>query len=137
MAVKPLDADEKGLRIAYTPGGPQEVGIINESGLYHLILKSRVPAAKRFRKWVTGDLLPTLRKTGSYTLPSAQPESLLTTEGRSVFGGITKRVVASQIRPLLRQQQIDQANIIALKREIAAIKEAPIADRSVRRVDRD
>ncbi len=48
--------------------------IINESGLYTLILRSNKPAAKPFRKWVTAEVLPAIRKTGSYRQPSADPD---------------------------------------------------------------
>jgi prophage antirepressor-like protein len=61
-----LDEDEKGVQIVDTLGGPQETTIINESGLYSLILTSRKPAAKRFKKWVTAEVLPSIRKTGGY-----------------------------------------------------------------------
>ena len=69
-----LDEDEKGVSIVYTPGGPQEMNIINESGLYNLIFTSRKPEAKRFRKWVTGEVLPSIRQTGSYALPTDKTE---------------------------------------------------------------
>lgn len=61
-----LDDDEKGVHTMDTPGGPQSFTIINESGLYALILTSRKPSAKRFRKWVTAEVLPSIRKTGAY-----------------------------------------------------------------------
>jgi prophage antirepressor-like protein len=66
-----LDEDEKGLRIVQTPGGQQEMVTINESGLYSLILTSRKAEAKRFKRWVTHDVLPAIRKTGSYQVPAA------------------------------------------------------------------
>ena len=55
----------------HTPGGPQEMTIINESGLYSLILTSRKPEAKKFKKWVTSEVLPAIRKTGKYVHPDA------------------------------------------------------------------
>lgn len=61
-----LDEDEKGVNQIHTPGGMQEMTIINESGLYNVILRSDKPEAKPFRKWVTSEVLPTIRKTGSY-----------------------------------------------------------------------
>ena len=57
---------------------------------------------------------------------------MLTRDNRNAVGGMVKRVVASQIRPLLQQQQIDHANIITLKQEIAAFKAVPVAERPVR-----
>ena len=68
-----LDDDEKGGQIVPTLGGDQEMTVINESGLYSAILKSRKPEAKAFKKWVTSEVLPSIRKTGSYTAPTAQP----------------------------------------------------------------
>lgn len=74
---KVLDEDEKGVAIVYTPGGDQQVSIVNESGLYSLILRSRKPEAKRFKRWVTHDVLPAIRKTGSYSLePASLPRTL-------------------------------------------------------------
>lgn len=67
-----LDDDEKGGHIVPTLGGDQEVTIINESGLYAAILKSRRPEAKAFRKWVTSEVLPAIRKRGSYAAPGAE-----------------------------------------------------------------
>jgi prophage antirepressor-like protein len=61
-----LDDDEKGVHTVDTPGGPQEMAIINESGLYSTILTSRKEAARRFKRWVTGDVLPSIRKHGGY-----------------------------------------------------------------------
>ncbi|EKT4540170.1 BRO-N domain-containing protein [Pseudomonas sp. C5pp] len=67
-ALSRLDDDEKGIHSMNTPGGPQNLGIINESGLFSLILTSRKPEAKRFKKWVTSEVLPSLRKHGSYSI---------------------------------------------------------------------
>lgn len=61
-----LDNDEKGVHEMDTLGGKQKMSIINESGLYNVILRSDKPEAKPFRKWVTGTVLPSIRKTGSY-----------------------------------------------------------------------
>ncbi|WP_025826834.1 BRO family protein [Acetobacter okinawensis] len=68
-----LDSDEKDRHIMTTLGGSQEMTIINESGLYSLILTSRKAAAKRFKKWVTAEVLPALRRTGTYSI-GAQPD---------------------------------------------------------------
>ena len=71
-ALKGLDDDERGsLRISEgtsPAGGNPNMNIISESGLYTLIMRSNKPEAKRFRKWVTSEVLPTLRKTGSYSV---------------------------------------------------------------------
>ena len=65
-AVSRIDDDERGTTTVRTAGGPQEVLTINESGLYSLIFTSRKPQAKRFRKWVTSEVLPAIRQTGRY-----------------------------------------------------------------------
>ncbi|WP_195197890.1 BRO family protein, partial [Acinetobacter baumannii] len=64
-----LDDDEKGTHNLRTPSGSQDLTIINESGLYSAILKSRKPEAKKFKKWVTSEVLPSIRKTGKYEAP--------------------------------------------------------------------
>jgi prophage antirepressor-like protein len=74
-ALSSLDDDEKGVSITDTLGGPQELATVNESGLYALIFRSRKPEARLFRKWVTGVVLPAIRKTGSFER-SRQPLAL-------------------------------------------------------------
>lgn len=74
-AVARLDGEEKGVRTMDTLGGTQEVAVINESGLYSLILTSRKPEAKRFKKWVTSEVLPSIRKTGGYSMAQPVPPS--------------------------------------------------------------
>lgn len=56
-------------------GRTQQANFVNEDGLYDTILDSRKPDAKRFRKWITGDVLPSIRKTGSYSIPGHTPEN--------------------------------------------------------------
>lgn len=72
-ALKALDDDERGsLRISEgtsLKGGNPNMNIINESGLYTLIMRSNKPEARRFRKWVTSEVLPSIRATGQYTIP--------------------------------------------------------------------
>ncbi|WP_407570697.1 Bro-N domain-containing protein [Deinococcus altitudinis] len=63
-----LDEDEKGVSLIHTPGGQQEMTVVNESGLYAVILRSDKPQARPFRKWITNEVLPALRTKGSYTL---------------------------------------------------------------------
>lgn len=70
------DEDKKEAPIQGTPGGTQSMTIINESGLYSLILSSKMPNAKRFKHWVTSEVLPSIRKTGSYQVPQTPEEQL-------------------------------------------------------------
>lgn len=71
-----LDEDERGSVRVDTPGGEQEMTAVNESGLYHVILRSDKPEAKPFRKWVTSEVLPAIRKTGTYSVPNKQDKSI-------------------------------------------------------------
>ena len=61
-----VDAEDKGVSILDTPGGKQKITIINESGMYSLVLSSKMPKSKEFRRWVTSHVLPTIRRTGGY-----------------------------------------------------------------------
>ena len=65
-AIGSLDDDEKGVGITDTPGGRQKMAIITEPGLYSLVLRSRKPEAKLFKRWITHEVIPAIRKTGQY-----------------------------------------------------------------------
>ena len=65
---KRVDDEDKGVTKLGTPGGVQDVTIINESGLYSLIFSSKLESAKRFKRWVTSEVLPQLRRTGTYSI---------------------------------------------------------------------
>jgi prophage antirepressor-like protein len=80
MALKALDEDEKGTSTVGTPGGPQEMSIISEPGLFHLLNTSRKPAAKPFKRWVNHEVLPALRKTGVY---ATTDKAVVTTREKS------------------------------------------------------
>ena len=88
-ASKRLDADEK-MTLSNIEGhsgrrgGPQALTIINESGLYSLVLTSRKAAAKRFKKWVTAEVLPTIRKTGAYSMSAAAEDGVAAAWGQPV-----------------------------------------------------
>lgn len=111
-----LDDDEKDVRIVDTLGGKQEMVCINESGLYSLILTSRKPQAKRFKKWVTSEVLPSIRKTGQYSIgqqtPVPQPQLQQPTliEINTVFAGL----VELGIKPEL----IESAKLTAIAKSI-------------------
>ena len=89
-----LDEDEKGTRIVSTPGGEQEMLVINESGLYSAILRSRKPEAKRFKKWVTAEVLPSIRKHGQYQDSSNKLGTLIGqtigTDGFRILGSLVE-----------------------------------------------
>lgn len=74
---KRVDADDKGVANCDTLGGEQNMTIINESGLYSLILSSKLSTAKKFKHWVTSEVLPTIRKHGAYMTPETLQEAIL------------------------------------------------------------
>lgn len=76
-AMSRLDADERGSVLVDTLGGQQQMGAVNESGLYGLIMRSNKPEAKKFRKWVTSEVLPSIRKTGGYRLSGRRCDDYL------------------------------------------------------------
>ena len=73
---KHVDIEDRGLAKCDTLGGTQEMVIINESGLYSLVLSSKLESAKRFKRWVTSEVIPQIRKTGSYHIPKTYAEAL-------------------------------------------------------------
>ncbi len=70
-----VDEEDKGVTKCDTLGGKQELTVINESGLYSLIMSSQLQSAKKFKRWVTSEVLPAIRKTGQYSVPGYQPKS--------------------------------------------------------------
>lgn len=74
-----VDLEDKGVTKCDTPGGVQDLTTINESGLYSLVLSSKLPSAKRFKRWVTSEVLPALRRQGGYMLTGANetPEQIM------------------------------------------------------------
>lgn len=100
VVVRRLDDDEKGVSILRTLGADPnkslgvELNIINESGLYKLILRSNKPEAKKFTKWVTAEVLPAIRKTGRYEAHPASTEAprLEDWHSKAIAGAINKRV---------------------------------------------
>ncbi|KLA46989.1 phage antirepressor [Ligilactobacillus ruminis] len=75
-----VDSEDKGVTKCYTLGGTQQTTIINESGLYSLILSSKLPDAKKFKHWVTSEVLPAIRKHGAY-MTDAKAASIVTDKG--------------------------------------------------------
>lgn len=98
-SVRYLDDDERGRCPVDTPSGEQEVLIVNEPGLYSLILRSRKPEAKAFKRWITHEVLPAIRRTGTYSTTPAVPD-LVTPEGVLVmaeqFAATARQLVAAR-----------------------------------------
>jgi prophage antirepressor-like protein len=97
-----VDDEDKGVDEMATPGGTQKTVFINESGLYSLILSSKLPQAKAFKRWVTSEVLPQIRKTGGY-IPTKDAD------GRQL----------SDLEIMARALQIQQKTIATQKEQIA------------------
>ena len=76
----PVDAEDKGVGKIPTPGGEQDVTIINESGLYSLVLSSKLPSAKQFKHWVTAEVLSSIRRHGAYATAPTIEKIIASTE---------------------------------------------------------
>lgn len=113
-AVARLDDDEKRVSVVPTPlGGPQSMTLVNESGLYSLIFQSRKPEAKAFRKWVTAEVLPAIRKTGAYRVRPAS--------GRAIRG---ERVNADILNLLwLIGESLEPGDISSLALELGVCRQ--------------
>ena len=87
-----LDPEDKGTRLVGTPGGDQVMTVISEPGLYVAVIRSQVQEAKRFKRWVTHEVLPKIRKTGSYSAPKTLEQRSL-----EVIGELTQVVQEQQL----------------------------------------
>ena len=112
-----VDDEDKGVTKCYTPGGEQEMTIINESGLYSLVLSSKLPTAKKFRRWVTAEVLPAIRRTGGYQLP------------RDYLSALRALVTAEEEKQALRAENEHQRQAIAefepMRQYVDAILSSP------------
>ena len=109
-ALDRLDEDEKGVTTIKGLGGPQTCNIISESGLYSLVLTSRKPQARAFKKWITSEVLPAIRKTGSYghaPLPPATGPAAAFINGidRLIERGIAPDTAAIQLARVWGRQE--------------------------------
>lgn len=75
-AMRNVDGDDKRVCPVSTPSGTQKMTVVNESGMYALIFGSKLESAKKFKKWVTSEVLPSIRKTGGYGAPKTIPEQI-------------------------------------------------------------
>lgn len=126
-ALRRLDDDEKGLTRVYTLGGEQSLSVVSESGLYALILTSNKPAAKRFRKWVTAEVLPAIRRTGAYYRGVAKTDTLEAPRVDVPIAVIDQHRLLINRAYLATLSEVHQATArarVANMREIAALVEA-------------
>lgn len=91
-ALASLDLDEKGVATIDTPGGQQQMQVVNEPGMYSLVLRSRKPEARNFKRWITHEVLPQIRATGSYSVPKTLEQRSL-----EIIGELTQVVQDQQL----------------------------------------
>jgi prophage antirepressor-like protein len=130
-AARNLGEHQKGGHILPTPGGDQRVTIINESGLYRLVLRSRKPEAEKFSDWVTGEVLPSIRKTGGYGKPAYDPDQIALAHRAAVIA--TAKVYQSVFDAVMQAQDW-QLNRYMLRFDVTA-EEGTVA--RVKPVDRN
>lgn len=105
-----VDEEDKGVTKCDTLGGTQEMTVINESGLYSLILSSKLPTARRFKRWVTSEVLPTIRKHGVYAVdevlanPDMLIEALLQLKAEREINQALKETVAVQNQQIVEMK---------------------------------
>lgn len=146
---KPTDAvrkrvfeEDRGVSKMETPSGTQQMTIINESGLYSLIFGSKLEKAKRFKHWVTSEVLPALRKTGSYTISQGQNgqskpmsrEYLLATaflESQKVIEENTREIARLSVKCNNLNDQVsqDQEVIDAMTKDVTPAEKRAVLNR--------
>jgi hypothetical protein len=123
-AVRSLDDDEKGAETVRTPGGEQSITVINEPGLYSLILRSRKPQAKAFKRWITHEVIPALRKTGRYEV-APKPKEITAAAGPVPYR--EQAEILSILRPVLPESYAIATGKVILAR---AMGERPVLESS-------
>src|SRR5690606_31148676 len=108
-----LDEDEKKQVNAHTLHGMQGIrnpmlNLVNESGLYSLILRSRKPEAKRFKRWVTSEVLPTIRKTGGYATPGTDLHRMLADSPLDALRAVAETATKLAEENLALKQRIEE-----------------------------
>lgn len=102
-----LDDEDKGVTKCDTPGGEQEMTIINESGVYSLIFSSRLEKATEFKRWVTSVVLPAIRKHGAYIAPGTPPQGVEAAALQAVLQPITATMEALTAAVQALNQRMD------------------------------
>lgn len=122
-AISRLDTDERGSLKVDTLGGKQEMATVNEYGLYSLVLSSRKPEAKEFKRWITHDVLPSLRKYGTYSLniPRTLPDALKAYASEIEAHNKTKALVEAQRPKVLFADAVSTSDTDILVGDLAKL----------------
>ena len=123
-----VDEEDKGVTKCDTPGGVQDLTVINESGLYSLILSSKMPNAKKFKRWVTSEVLPTIRRHGLYAMDEvlANPDilinALLELKAERERNASLQAVVAVQNQQMIEMQpKVSYYDVVLNCKDLVAI----------------
>jgi prophage antirepressor-like protein len=91
-----MEPDERGLHAVQTPSGIQQMVVVNEAGLYAMVFKSRKPEARRFKRWVVHEVLPTIRKTGAYVTDAAAASDPILAQAQMLIEMRLKQIAQEQ-----------------------------------------
>lgn len=105
---KHVDEEDRGFSKITTPSGTQEMTVINESGLYNLIFSSKLPSARKFKKWITSEVIPSIRKSGSYGIPKLSQNELILKIAESNVE-LERRIAAAENETKAVSEKIDNA----------------------------
>ncbi|MCW8105431.1 phage antirepressor [Lactobacillus mulieris] len=122
------DEDKKDAPIQGPLGGVQTMTMVNESGLYSLIFSSKLPTAKKFKRWVTSEVLPTIRKHGAYMTEQKIEEALLNPD---TLITLAKQLKAEKEQRLLAQKQVEEMTPKAVFHDAVANAENTMLVRDV------
>ncbi len=118
-----VDDEDKGAVKFSTPGGVQDLTVINESGMYNLVLSSKMPNANKFKRWVTSEILPSIRKHGAYMTPEKLEEVLLNPD--------TLIRLATELKEEREQRKQAEAKIEADKPKVLFADAVSASDTSI------
>ncbi|SIH91937.1 gp54 protein [Mycobacteroides abscessus subsp. abscessus] len=122
--VRRIDPEDRGTRSVSTPGGVQSMSVVSEAGLYTAILSSQVDGAQRFKRWITHDVLPAIRRTGTYSHYPAQPTELPSKRQ------LAQMVIDAEDRADAETRARVQAEMRAKELEVPALAWSHMADSS-------
>lgn len=129
MAMQRLAEDEKGVNRIDTPGGPQDMAVVSESGMYALVLRSDKERAVEFRRWVTSEVLPQIRKTGSYSAVELTEDELihraLEVSTRRV-AALTERVAELEPKAQVAEKLLDADGDLSVRDTAQALTRAGV-----------
>lgn len=126
--VKHVDNEDKGVAKCDTLGGTQELTVINESGLYSMILSSKLPTAKRFKHWVTSEVLPSIRKYGIYELKQKRrkPVDIIFKQNMNIAKNILENMEIKKEKAFIiaieRTEELTGEDLTAFKKLILTTK---------------